>query len=214
MRRTNAKQPRTADAQPGRLIGYARVSTAEQSLDLQLDALRRAGVPVDHLHTEKVSGVGSKRPGLEAAIVSAKAGDTLVVWKLDRIGRSLRDLLERLHNLEQRGVGFQSLTEGIDTTKPVGRLVLHLMGALAQFERDLIVERTKAGVQARRERGGTVGRKPKMSPAQITEAQQMYRADVPVSEIARRMGVVHETVRANAIRPMLAAKQQKPRKRR
>src|SRR5262245_16837105 len=145
------------ESEGGRLIGYARVSTAEQSLDLQRDALLRAGVLPENIHEEHVSGVADKRPKLDLAYKDMRAGDTLVVWKLDRVGRSMINLLNRMKALEEMGVGFRSITEGIDTTTSWGTLIMHIMGALAQFERDLVVERTKTGMAAARERGRMPG---------------------------------------------------------
>lgn len=133
------------------LIGYARVSTHEQSLSLQLDALRKAGCR--KVFDDKVSGAGSERSGLKAALEYAREGDTLLVWRLDRLGRSLKDLIETIGDLEKRGVGFRSLQESIDTTTSGGRLIFHVFGALAEFERNLIRERTRAGLEAARARG-------------------------------------------------------------
>src|SRR5690606_3644790 len=140
------KKERPLPQPTGRLIGYARVSTPDQSVDMQLDALRRAGVPEDNLWWETKSGIRSKRPRLELALTQAVRGDTTVVFKLDRLGRSLRDLIDKLADLDKRGIGFRSLTEGIDTTTPIGRFAFHMLGALAQFERDLTVERTRHGM--------------------------------------------------------------------
>lgn len=132
------------------MFGYARVSTAEQNLSLQLDALRAAGC--ERLFEDHASGVKGDRPGLAEAIAYVRRGDTLVTWKLDRLGRSMAHLVETVRGLEAKGVGFRSLTEGVDTTTPGGTLVFHLFGALAQFERDLIRERTRAGLNAGGER--------------------------------------------------------------
>lgn len=144
----------------GRRIGYARVSTQDQTLALQHDALRAAGCEVlfeDH----GISGAAKERPGLAAAIEALRSGDTLVVWRLDRLGRSLRHLIETLTALSDEGIGFYSIQDAIDTTTAGGRLVFHIMGALAEFERDLISERTKAGMAAAKARGVHVGRPPK-----------------------------------------------------
>src|ERR671935_1915236 len=130
------------------LIGYARVSTNEQNLDLQRDALRKAGVAAKDIYTDKITGTKAERPGLEQALSHLRAGDTLVVWRLDRLGRSLKHLIETVTRLEERGVGFKSLTENIDTTTSSGKLIFHIFGALAEFERDLIKERTLAGLAA------------------------------------------------------------------
>ena len=138
------------------LIGYARVSTTDQRLDLQLDALAEAGA--DRVFKDTASGAKSDRPGLAEALAFAREGDTIVVWRLDRFGRSLKDLVTRIDELRDRGVGFRSLTEGIDTTSPAGRLVMHLFGSLAEFERELIRERTVAGLESARAQGGTSAR--------------------------------------------------------
>lgn len=172
-------------APTGVMVGYARVSTDDQSLDLQVDALRRAGVHSQHIHVEKVSGVARKRPGLSLALRDCRAGDTLVVWKLDRVGRSLLHLLGVLDDLERRGVGFKSITEGIDTTTAGGRLIMHVMGALAQFERDLIRERTRAGIAARRERGSRFGAEPKIDMA---KAARMFALGKTAQDVADAFG--------------------------
>jgi DNA invertase Pin-like site-specific DNA recombinase len=207
-----------APADTVRLVGYARVSTAEQNLDMQTDALRRAGVMEDNIWTEKVSGVSKYRHGLELALLDCRAGDTLVVWKLDRVGRSLIDLLARMKQLEDRGVGFKSLTEGIDTTTPSGRLIMHMIGALAQFERDLIVERTKAGVAAHRARGGKIGQPPKMTPERLEKAKKMIEKGASVSDLAAFFNVSRATIYnhfdAQTIASIQAGANPKPRKRR
>src|SRR5215216_5603682 len=138
------------------LIGYARVSTIDQTLALQQDALQQAGC--ERIFTDTASGARAERQGLDEALDFARAGDTLVVWKLDRLGRSLRHLIETIRQLHERGVGFKSLTEQIDTTTSGGKLVCHVFGALAEFERDLIRERTQAGLIAARARGRHGGR--------------------------------------------------------
>jgi DNA invertase Pin-like site-specific DNA recombinase len=138
------------------LIGYARVSTIEQTLDLQQDALRQAGC--EQVFTDHISGAKSERPGLTQALEFGRSGDILVVWKLDRLGRSLKQLIEIVTELQKRNVGFRSLTENIDTTSPGGKLIFHIFGSLAEFERDLIRERTLAGLAAARARGRRGGR--------------------------------------------------------
>ena len=164
------------------LIGYARVSTPDQSLDLQRDALLAAGCDPHHLYTDIASGAKADRPGLEAALHYIREGDTLVVWKLDRLGRSLKHLIETVHALDARGIGFKSLQEHIDTTTPGGKLVFHVFAALAEFERDLIGERTRAGLKAARARGRTGGRKRSLTTPQIALARSM-KAD-PHNSIA------------------------------
>lgn len=177
-----------------RLIGYARISTAEQSLQMQIDALVKAGVSPDMIYSEQVSGVSNRRWQLDLAIKACQPGDTLVVWKLDRVGRSLLDLLARLKKLEDAGVGFKSLTEGIDTTTPGGRLIMHVMGALSQFERDLVVERTRAGVKAHIARGGRHGREKIMTADKCREALKMFKTGATTREVAKRFGVQPQTI--------------------
>ncbi|WP_428409091.1 recombinase family protein [Hyphococcus sp.] len=142
-------------------IGYARISTIEQNLNLQRDALKAAGCALVY-QDEGVSGAKKQRPGLESALERLQSGDELVVWKLDRLGRSMRHLIELTEWLEQEGIGFRSLVDAIDTSTSGGRLYFHLMGAFAEFERNLISERTKAGMAAARARGARIGR-PKKS---------------------------------------------------
>lgn len=192
----------------GRLVGYARVSTAEQSLQMQVDALRKAGVHPDNIHTETASGVASKRPALAMALKDAREGDTFVVWKLDRLGRSMLDLLNKIDDLEARGIGLRSLTDGIDTTTPAGRLMLHMLGALAQFERDLIRERTRAGMAAHIARGGRVGAPRALKPAQEVQGRKWRKAGVSVKEIAKRLGVTPQTIYVRVVgRPTKKPKQ-------
>jgi len=137
-------------------VGYARVSTLEQNLDLQKDALTKAGC--ERIFTDRISGAKSARPGLTDALAFVRKGDVLVVWKLDRLGRSLQQLIETVNGLAARGIEFRSLTEQIDTTTPGGKLIFHIFGSLAEFERDLIRERTRAGLTAARARGRIGGR--------------------------------------------------------
>src|SRR6266702_2855198 len=141
-------------------IGYARVSTDEQTLDLQLDALHKAGCDTDKTYTDKISSRKADRPGLKQALDQLRAGDTLVVWRLDRLGRSLQELINLVNGIHATGAGFKSLTENMDTTTPGGKLVFHFFAALAEFERDIIRERTRAGLQAARARGRKGGRPP------------------------------------------------------
>ena len=175
------------------LVGYARVSTLDQKLHLQLDALREAGC--DRLFTDHVSGAKAERPGLQKALDYVRGGDTLVVWKLDRFGRSLKDLVERMEELKGRGVGFQSLTEGIDTTNPTGRLVLHVFAALAEFERELIQERTRAGLESARARGRKGGRPPAMDVRKVALASRLMRdPSISVAEVCAAVGVGKSTL--------------------
>jgi DNA invertase Pin-like site-specific DNA recombinase len=189
-----SKKPLQPVEATGKLIGYARVSTRDQSLDMQKAALRAAGVEDDYLWEEVKSGVKAKRPKLELALTQARKGDTVVVYKLDRFGRSLLDLIEKVQDLTKRGIGFRSLTEGFDTTTPGGRLLFHVLGALAQFERDLVVERTKHGMAAARRRGSRVGAVPKLTSTDEARAEKWLRGKMPAAEVARRLGVVRQTI--------------------
>jgi len=157
---------------PGNLVGYARVSSLDQNLDLQRDALQAAGCI--RVFEDKVSGAKTERPGLFGALDFLRSGDTLVVWRLDRLGRSLPHLIATVEDLVARGIGFQSLQEAIDTTTSGGRLVFQIFGALAEFERNLIRERTHAGLAAARLRGRHGGHPPKLSPKQRELLYQLY----------------------------------------
>lgn len=178
----------------GVLIGYARVSTQDQKLSAQIEALTRAGVSPDHIHTDQASGVSKKRPGLALLMKDVRPGDTVVVWKLDRFGRSVIDLLRRLEQLDTMGVRFRSLTEAIDTSTPIGRLLLMVLGAVAQFERELIAERTKRGMQHRKTQGARFGREYALPPAQQKEVRELVKAKVPRAEIARSYGISRGSV--------------------
>lgn len=167
--------------------GYARISTAEQSLAPQIDALKAAGC--DEIFEDCVSGAKVDRPGLNQALYHLRSGDTLVVWKLDRLGRSMSHLIDTVRDLDQRGIGFRSLTEGIDTTTSGGTLVFHLFGALAQFERDLIRERTRAGLSAAAARGRKGGRKAVVTPEKLTRAKLLIQKGLTVREAAARIKV-------------------------
>lgn len=174
------------------LVGYCRVSTAEQRLDLQRNALQTAGC--GRLFMDKTSGVARERPGLERALAACKPGDTLIVWKLDRLGRSLPHLIELVRGLEARGVGFRSLTESLDTTTPGGRLIFHVFAALGEFERDLIRERTKAGLAAARERGRVGGRPRRATSDKLDVARKLLAAGTPPLEVANLIGVGRSTL--------------------
>ncbi len=170
------------------LIGYARVSTSEQDLTLQLDALRAAGV--DRVFEDRgISGAKTDRPGLNDALAFLREGDTLVVWKMDRLGRSMTHLLATVADLERRDVGFRSLTEAIDTTTPTGRLVFHIFGALGEFERDLIRERTSAGLTAAAARGRKGGRPVAVTAEKVARARQLIAQGLNVREAAARVKV-------------------------
>jgi DNA invertase Pin-like site-specific DNA recombinase len=170
-------------------VGYARVSTEDQNLDLQLDALRLAECGQIY-RDEGISGAAMSRPGLDSVLAALRPGDTLVTWRLDRLGRSLAHLLAIITRLEADGIAFLSLSEAIDTRTASGRLLFHVMGALAEFERSLISERTRAGIAAARARGRVVGRPPKLSPAQIEFASSaLERGDLRIREVAAQLGV-------------------------
>jgi DNA invertase Pin-like site-specific DNA recombinase len=169
------------------LVGYARVSTADQNLELQRDALAAAGC--ERVFHDQASGAKSERPGLTDALAYLRHGDALIVWKLDRLGRSMAHLIETVRALEAKGVGFRSLTEGVDTTTPGGVLVFHLFGALAQFERDLIRERTAAGLKAAEARGRKGGRKPVVTPDKLARARAHLANGLTVREAAARLKV-------------------------
>ncbi|WP_374451858.1 recombinase family protein [Phenylobacterium sp.] len=174
-------------------IGYARVSTTDQRLDLQLDALKRAGC--ERIFTDQASGARNDRPGLEGATSHLRAGDTLVVWKLDRLGRTVRQLVELASQLEGRGVHFASLTDGIDTGTAAGRFFFHVMAALAEMERDLIRERTKAGLEAARARGRQGGRPRKLTARQVSHAAKLLAdPETTGSDVAQTLGVARSTL--------------------
>jgi DNA invertase Pin-like site-specific DNA recombinase len=179
-------------------IGYARVSTDEQNLRLQLDALRDAGCERVY-RDDGISAVARERPGLRRAIKRLKSGDVLVVWKLDRLGRSLAHLIEVITGLRDDGVGFHSLSEAIDTTTPGGRLIFHVMGALAEFERELIAERTRAGMSAAKRAGIRLGRPLKLTAAQVEKAQARIDAGETVAGAAASLEV-NQTTLARALR--------------
>ena len=175
------------------LIGYARVSTQDQTLDLQLDALKHAGC--EKFYTDTASGAKAERKGLEEALDYAREGDILVVWRLDRLGRSLRHLIETITTLNNRKVGFKSITENIDTTTSGGKLVFHIFGALAEFERDIIRERTTAGLEAARARGRFGGRRSVMTPAKLRLAQAaMGRPGTTVGQLCEELGISRMTL--------------------
>jgi DNA invertase Pin-like site-specific DNA recombinase len=176
-------------------IGYARVATEDQTLDLQKDALREAGC-ID-IYEEYASGARATRPELAAALRTCRQGDVLVVWKLDRLGRSLTHLLEIIEDLQQRGIGFQCLT-GVqfDTPPPHGRFALQRFAAMAEYERALIQERVMAGLAAARARGRKSGRRPKLSPEQQRHAVMMAASQIPMTEIAKTLQYSRHTVYA------------------
>jgi len=182
------------------LIGYARISKADDSqvLDLQIDALIESGIDKENIYTDKISGVKDKRPGLESCLKALRKDDTLVVWKLDRLGRSLKHLITTIDDLNQRGVGFRVLTgEGIniDTTTAAGKMIFSIFGAFAEFERELIRERTLAGLKAARARGRKGGRKFQLTKAQVRLAQAaMQNRDTSVGELCKELGITRPTL--------------------
>ncbi len=182
-------------------IGYARVSTDDQTLDLQRDALKRA--KCREAYEDQATGKNTARPQLEGCLKSLREGDTLVVWRLDRLGRNLADLVRLIGELEQRKVNFESLTEKIETNSPAGRLVFHVFAALAEFERNLIRERTVAGLKAARARGRKGGRPPKLSAKEIKTIRALLKtADIPVSEIAARFSIARSTLYRAILKPV------------
>ncbi len=174
-------------------IGYARVSSQDQNLDLQNDALKDAGC--ENIYTDKMSGAKTNRPGLEEILGFIRKGDTLVVWRLDRLGRSLKHLIQVLNQLDERGVYFKSIQESLDTSTPGGKLIFHVFGALAEFERDIMRERTMAGLAAARVRGRKGGRPRKLSKKQVEMAKKlMGDQSIPIDEICKTMGVSKATL--------------------
>lgn len=175
------------------IIGYARVSTTDQDTSLQLDALKNACV--ERIYQESRSGASKERPELTKCLDVMRAGDTLVVWRLDRLGRSLKDLVEIISDLEEKGIGFRSLTEAIDTTSAGGKLVFHIFAALSEFERSLIQERTRAGLAAARARGRKGGRPRALSKAQTQKARAMLSDPmITKTEVAKHFGVTRMTL--------------------
>lgn len=180
----------------GKLVGYARVSTKDQELAPQVDALLLAGCDKSNIYTDKVSGAKAKRPGLDKCLASLEAGDTLLVWRLDRLGRSMAHLVETVAGLGDRGISFKSLHDGaIDTSTPSGELVFHIFSAIAQFERMLIAERTKAGLDAARARGRSGGRKKVTgNNPKVIAAKSMHNDHkMPIDEICKTLKISRST---------------------
>ncbi len=169
------------------LIGYARVSTRDQNLELQQEALVKAGC--QKIFDDKVSGTRIDRPGLAKALEILREDDTLVVWKLDRLGRSVKQLVNLVGELHKRGIQFKSLTDAIDTGTPSGRFFFHVMASLAEMERELIVERTRAGLEMAKQLGRKGGRKPKMTSSKIESAKKLLSSGVPPKDVAKNLGV-------------------------
>lgn len=198
-------------------LGYARVSTADQDLTAQLDALRGDGC--EKVFTDKASGQGIQRAGLQSALAKLKAGDVFTVWSLDRLGRSLSQLVLLLDELHAKGIQFRSLREAIDTSSAGGRLQLHMLAALAEFERARIAERTRAGLQAAKKRGRVGGRPTKLTPTKKEAAQQLLKGGMPPDAVARSVGVsratlyrhgVHQVDEASADAPQTTPERRKP----
>jgi DNA invertase Pin-like site-specific DNA recombinase len=174
------------------LIGYARISTHDQTLALQQDALQKAGCI--RIFTDTASGAKTERKGLDEALAYVRKGDTLVVWRLDRLGRSLPHLITTMTSLEERGIGFKGLTENIDTTTSGGKLIFHIFGALAEFERNLIRERTQAGLSAARARGRRGGRPKALTGKQLSITQDLYDKRHSIAEICRTLKISKATL--------------------
>jgi len=175
------------------LVGYARISTADQSLNLQKDNLEESGW--EKIYHDVASGVADSRPGLEELMKYIREGDTLVVWKLDRLGRSLRNLIDTINNLNDKGIGFKSIRESIDTTTSGGKLVFHIFASLAEFERELITERTQAGLKAARARGRLGGRPSKLDDKGIETARNMMKdTTISITEICKILKISRATL--------------------
>jgi DNA invertase Pin-like site-specific DNA recombinase len=168
-------------------IGYARISTEDQCLELQFSALQQA--KCEQVFKDVMSGSRSDRPGLQEALSHLRAGDILTVWKLDRLGRSVKGLVDLVTALEAKGIHFQSITDNIDTSSPSGRFFFHIMASLSQMERELIVERTKAGLEAARKLGRVGGRKRKMTDSKLTSARKLLSSGVPPKDVAKNLGI-------------------------
>jgi len=181
------------------LIGYARVSTNDQNLDLQQHALKAAGC--EQIFSDKLGGTIKLRPGIEDAFKFLRAGDTLVIWKLDRLGRTVKGLVSLVEELQERGIQFRSLTDGIDTSTPAGRFFFHVMAAMAQMERELIKERTQAGLAAAKQRGKTGGRPRVMDASKVSMAKRLLEAGESPTAVARNLGVGRATL-YRAIKPL------------
>jgi DNA invertase Pin-like site-specific DNA recombinase len=169
------------------LIGYARVSTQDQNLELQIEALIKIGC--ERVFEDKTSGIRAERPGLTKALDMLREGDTLVVWKLDRLGRSVKNLVDFVGNIAKQGIQFRSLTDSIDTSTPSGRFFFHVMASLAEMEQELMVERTRAGLAVARQLGRKGGRKRKMTDSKIKSAKKLLANGIPPRDIAKNLGV-------------------------
>jgi len=169
------------------LIGYARVSPQDQNLDLQTEALTKAGCK--RIFNDKISGRRAERPGLTKALEMLREGDTLIVWKLDRLGRSVKNLVDLVGELHKQGIQFKSLTDAIDTGTPSGRFFFHVMASLAEMERELTVERTRAGLEVARQLGRKGGRKRQMTDSKIESAKKLLASGIPPRDVATNLGI-------------------------
>ena len=169
------------------LIGYARVSTQDQNLDLQTEALTKAGCK--RIFNDKISGSRAERPGLTKALEMLREGDTLIVWKLDRLGRSVKNLVDLVGELHKQGIQFKSLTDAIDTGTPAGRFFFHVMASWAEMERELTVERTRAGLEVARQLGRKGGRKRQMTDSKIESAKKLLASGIPPRDVATNLGI-------------------------
>lgn len=177
------------------LIGYARVSTSEQDLTAQIEALRKHGVLDQHLYSDKQSGKTMRRRGLEDALLDARPGDVLVVYKLDRLSRSMKDLLYLSERLHDDGIELRSLNDPVDTTSPMGKFYFHLMAALAEFERSLIGWRTKKGMESARDRGQRFGPTSKIGKRELREVARMLKAGQSAETVGKRFGLTGQRIR-------------------
>lgn len=177
-----------------RLVGYARVSTREQTLDMQIDALKAAGVHEDNIWVEKVSGAASKRPERDKALIDAREGDTLIVWRLDRIGRKIMEVYAIVGGLQERGVKFRSLTENFDLSTASGKLMFGMAALWAEFERNVTIERTLSGMEAAKARGRPPGRESKLSPKQWARVEQLIIDGWTPAEVAEKYKVSRQTI--------------------
>lgn len=180
--------------------GYARVSTDDQDLRMQVEALTRAGVDADRIYQDKASGKNAKRTGLQDMLAHVRSGEGIMVWRFDRLSRSIRDLVMIFDDLETRGIQLRSIHEQLDTTTPMGRLMFQLAGILAEFERNLIAERTRLGMETAKRHGVRFGPKPRLTEAKLQRAIAMLKAGQPVGVVARRMGVANVTLREKVLK--------------
>lgn len=169
------------------LVGYARVSTIDQNLDLQLSALRKAGC--EKIYQDQISGTKKNQPSLTIALEILKKNDTLVVWKLDRLGHTVKGLIDLVNQLHQKNIHFKSITDNVDTSTPAGRFFFHVIASLAQMERELMAERTKAGLAAAKAKGRVGGRKRKMTQSKIESAKQLLASGTLPRDVAQSLGI-------------------------